>query len=173
MSSSTADADLTALTWGNHVGNPSGVGISHKKSVLPDDHEFIALLLAFDNAVCHNARLRGIDSVTDDGVDAKDGEWVDEDTPHEAIVDYVTALLAALDEARKDALRLNALQRLIQICDRVEMFDTSLSGMTVILAADDVAGRGDFVREALDQCIADFRTSDDALRAATTPERAP
>jgi hypothetical protein len=98
MSSSTADADLTALTWGNHVGNPSGVGISHKKSVLPDDHEFIALLLAFDNAVCHNARLRGIDSVTDDGVDAKDGEWVDEDTPHEAIVDYVTALLAARDE---------------------------------------------------------------------------
>jgi hypothetical protein len=92
------DADLTALTWGNHVGNPSGVGISHKKSVLPDDHEFIALLLAFDNAVCHNARLRGIDSVTDDGVDAKDGEWVDEDTPHEAIVDYVTALLAARDE---------------------------------------------------------------------------
>jgi hypothetical protein len=103
MSSSTADADLTALTWGNHVGNPSGVGISHKKSVLPDDHEFIALLLAFDNAVCHNARLRGIDSVTDDGVDAKDGEWVDEDTPHEAIVDYVTALLAARDEARKRA----------------------------------------------------------------------
>jgi hypothetical protein len=90
---------------------------------------------------------------------------------NEATPECILALLAARDEARADTKRLDALQRLIQICDRVELFDTSLSGRTVILAAGDVAGSGDFVREALDQCIADFRTSDELLRAALPTER--
>lgn len=79
---------------------------------------------------------------------------------------------AAVAALEVEKARLDELQRLIVMCDHVELMDSGDNGETLVYAAGDVAGQGNDIRAAIDQSRDDWRNAQQIMAeiaAARTP----